>query len=1760
MTRIVVRGGRTAPALAARRAAPEIHDSVVSATVKSAFDIDVSRAGDRDQPVIDDAADDDVLELTLSDGVIMWTSVAQMADDRGTSRSRSDDRDELVITPDLISRDRSRGVAGLAIKALRLLGVDIGRMTAEEVAEKLEDRLEPGPGLYRCPAPTAIDPTPLTPDDLPADRPLLVLLHGTASRTASSFPDLERGTAPRWAELTEHYDGATYAFEHRTLSRSPIDNACDLVRALPEGARLHLVSHSRGGMVGELVCRSQVVDAGEPYGPADRAVFTQRHRDADLEALDELNSLLVRKRPTVERFVRVACPVRGTLLAGKRLDIYLSVLTNLIGRALPGSAAFDLVSSLVLAVAKQRTDPDTLPGIEAMMPTSPLVAVLNRPGVTTAADLSVIAGDLDGRGFFGRLETIATDLYYREDHDLVVNTGGMYGGARREPAARSFFDEGPEVNHFNYFANSGTANQVVRGLLRDDGHDAGFTPDAPPRPDIPRTIEGPRDSGDRPVVFLLPGIMGSHLAVDDNRIWLDPVDLVRGRLKWLDIDADNVTPDSPLGRAYGDLIRYLRISHEVVPFDFDWRLSIRTEGSRLAGEIAHRLDETSQPVRLLAHSMGGLVVRAMIADHPDVWQRICDRAGGRLVMLGTPNGGSFAIPRVLLGHDRMVRMLAAIDVRQNLAEVLAVVARYPGLLEMLPADRDGEMFDDGWWRELAAKFGNGWLRPATEDLAAARATRALLDGQAPDGRHMVYVAGWHRQTPFKIRTDGDDVRFIATAMGDGRVPWATGLLPGVPTYYMAVAHGDLADHERAFPALLDLLRRGRTDQLPTDPPAVSKRALETAVEIPPDPVTVFPDSDELEAAAIGAEVGRALERPSPPLRTAVVHGNLSFSRHVVAVGHYQDDTIVGAEAHLDRSLDGRLEMRRRLGAYPGAVGSSQVILNEPGEYLPGALVIGLGRVGTLTRSRLADSVATAAASYALECVECAVANGRTAPRPAAVSALLIGSSEAGIGVQDSVHALVEGVLRANVALEEADLGPRARIAELDIIEVYLDRAVQAIHALRQLRSRSDLDLDIDIEPSVRTSPGGLRRVFVSEKTSWWRRIQIERLADDDPTLVFTDMANRARADITMVPDHRELLDGFIRSSMTEGVWDAKRASAMFELLLPNELKHSISDQRDLLIMVDELAAGYPWELVHDPSSGDGRPFVVRAGMIRQFTTGFGTSRPVAASRNTALVIGDPKTLIGPLPGARREATAVAQRLEESGFTVSAVIGPDERGADDTDQHSDVVAALFAGPYRVMHIAAHGLYRFGPDRDTGIVIGIDKLLRPSHIRQLRHVPELVFLNTCHSGRIQDGGRPELAANLAEQFIRQGVRAVVAAGWPVDDGAANLFARSFYDHVFANETFGKAVERARREVYSDPAYGGGNTWGAYQCYGDPDWVLDPRGVIPDHGEPEPFGAPEELICELDNISNDSATANLQGLARLEQRLDSAVRRSQPVWFERSDVLSSLGHTSGQLGRLESAIDQIRRALSIDSAAVPVHDIERLGFFLARHGVARARSGAEDAAAADATVAEGIAVLDRLVAFGATTERLRLLGSCWKRRAVVNRGPTRAEYLERSEYFYGEASDLAVERIGVVDPHSLFGRLTCEALRRWRGARIGGRHVPGLVEQAYAAADTMEEASPSYWHVTARAEGLMVRHLMDGDLQDYVDDVVNGYRAARDRGASPFQIRSIRQHMKLTSVLLHDPEPAEGPSERKTRIRLRLAEAMDAIRDQLEAVQGS
>lgn len=116
------------------------------------------------------------------------------------------------------------------------------------------------------------------------------------------------------------------ALEHRSLTENPVQNAITLVESLPDNITLHVISHSRGGLVGELLCRGSASDGQPPFSNYELECFVKRDPNGLRGDLKKLNELLLQKpHIQVARFVRTACPVRGTTLASERLDIYFSV-------------------------------------------------------------------------------------------------------------------------------------------------------------------------------------------------------------------------------------------------------------------------------------------------------------------------------------------------------------------------------------------------------------------------------------------------------------------------------------------------------------------------------------------------------------------------------------------------------------------------------------------------------------------------------------------------------------------------------------------------------------------------------------------------------------------------------------------------------------------------------------------------------------------------------------------------------------------------------------------------------------------------------------------------------------------------------------------------------------------------------------------------------------------------------------------------------------------------------------------------------------------------------------------------------------------------------------------------------------------------------------------------------------------------------------------------------------------------------------------
>ncbi|MEA2094304.1 MAG: hypothetical protein U9P11_07055, partial [Pseudomonadota bacterium] len=331
------------------------------------------------------------------------------------------------------------------------------------------------------------------------------------------------------------------------------------------------------------------------------------------------------------------------------------------------------------------------------------------------------------------------------------------------------FDQGKDINHFQYFSNKRTRKAMLAALTESTSPPSGFQLRTQKPRAIARSVPRGRVSGEVPMVFILPGLSGSHLAVEGNKIWVDPFDLVRGKFTRLEIDAANVTALEVVAGTYGDLADYLSDTHEVIPFPYDWRRSVLEHGRTLAGLVDERLRNTNQPVRIIAHSMGGVVFRGMAAENPEVWERMKAREGSRVLMLGTPNRGSWSIPRIFARQDRLIKTLAAADLRHNQNELLNVLRKFPGVLEMLPLDAENNVPGDAMWTDFKASLGTKWNRPTRVIVKETQQTWEKLQGKGLEPSHVFYIAGQADETPADVKietgTGKEDPLFFHLAGG-----------------------------------------------------------------------------------------------------------------------------------------------------------------------------------------------------------------------------------------------------------------------------------------------------------------------------------------------------------------------------------------------------------------------------------------------------------------------------------------------------------------------------------------------------------------------------------------------------------------------------------------------------------------------------------------------------------------------------------------------------------------------------------------------------------------------------------------------------------------------------------------------------------------------------------------------------------------------------------------------------------------------------------
>ncbi|MDL2338411.1 MAG: CHAT domain-containing protein, partial [Pseudomonadota bacterium] len=1113
--------------------------------------------------------------------------------------------------------------------------------------------------------------------------PTLVFVHGTFSETSSGFGKLWQQHPQRVRTLFSHYRNRVYALDHATLGKSPIENAYTLALACPDGARLHLVTHSRGGLIAEVLARAaglqQIDDAanelfsvsqlpGDMMDGIDSAtrLKMQRALDEQKRVLGLLIDHLREHRIVIDRIVRAACPARGTLLASQRFDAYLSVF----------KWALDLAQIPVLpelidfigGVAQRRADPTQLPGVAAMIPDSPLVRWLHAADKPVPGELRVVAGDLEGDSIGSWLKTLVADACYWTDNDLVVQTRSMYGGVPRANGASFVLDQGGKVTHFNYFANERTAEAVVNALTQDAplgwrsigplsraGESSTGVRGATKRAGSDR-VAG-RLASEKPAVFVLPGILGSHIKVDGQRIWLG-WRLINGlkKLEYPEPAGRSVEPDGPIGTSYDDLRAFLGQTHEVIEFSYDWRKPIELEAQRLGRAVDAAMaarEKSGQPVRIVAHSMGGLVARTMQLECPATWARMMARPKARLLMLGTPNAGSWAPMQVLSGDDTFGNALVAFDAPFQDHAARQLMAQFPGFIQLQMALVDDpraldrhetwkQLAEDDlaavqartWWHDDGRQLNAyRWGVPEQQVLDAAIALRRRLDEQRdrvlPQFRsQMVLVVGRAKFTPDGYEIGNEGLVYLnAPDAGDGRVTLASAMLPGVPAWQVDCEHGGLPDESSAYEAYLELLVEGTTRRLEVQPepgamrgagkaaaPVRSRPARERHAPRPPLDVDEIPwRGTELDADDDTPPASTPPAAPPDALNITIVNGDLKFVRHPLMLGHYTSSTVTGTEAVVDRLIGGTMSESLALRQYPDAPGSHQFFANTGANngnplQLPRpecVVVTGLGPEGNLRPSELAYTVQMGALALAQRIFEQSCDGTPTCD----LAATLIGSGGASISAGQAAQAIVQGVRDADVALGElnarldatADATGRRwpRIGHLYLIELYLDRASEAWRALyAQAESAPGRYL---LSDAIQSGIGAMRRPleggYRGTGNDYIRATAALRPTGEAVLEYTIDTRKRARTERLVQPVQERLLRDLVAQASSDPTQDARIGRTLFNLLVPLELEPFLGGTTEMLFQVDRATAGIPWELLDTDTDAGGAGSRVRENAI-----------------------------------------------------------------------------------------------------------------------------------------------------------------------------------------------------------------------------------------------------------------------------------------------------------------------------------------------------------------------------------------------------------------------------------------------------------------------------------------------------------------------------------------------------------------------------------
>jgi len=379
-------------------------------------------------------------------------------------------------------------------------------------------------------------------------------------------------------------------------------------------------------------------------------------------------------------------------------------------------------------------------------------------------------------------------------------------------------------------------------------------------------------------VIIIPGVMGSELrdAETNELFWLDPDKAMQANDPWLlalSLQTDGITPDTnsrcvngwekicdennecashscaPGGRnliakdilniddfilkgytEYKKLVKFLgennySFRRDVFLHAYDWRRDLSEKDKDwsaikfLRNMIVEIAPTPNDRVNIIAHSMGGLVMRSYLSYYSD------DHRIETVIYLGTPHSGSPGTYAILMGYYKLINDKELLLSSINAVTSTFICQNFPGMYQLLPSD------------PFVTEEGVGGLTldetyqnlPNSTLVEKARDFHDFIKDFNPIERSFaINGSGLATFSTVRIETKvktHEECIWAFTGNGDNTVPQrSSSSLIGDREYFVKGKHAELPGNEAAHKKILKILQGKEND--PDDPNEVKTTPFE----------------------------------------------------------------------------------------------------------------------------------------------------------------------------------------------------------------------------------------------------------------------------------------------------------------------------------------------------------------------------------------------------------------------------------------------------------------------------------------------------------------------------------------------------------------------------------------------------------------------------------------------------------------------------------------------------------------------------------------------------------------------------------------------------------------------------------------------------------------------------------------------------------------------------------------------------------------------